>query len=293
MATNPAELTFGVEIETGIQTQNCDFSIGPYHNGVVQQWLPIWEREDTNRGYWKAEHDSSIYMRNCIDCEFVSPVLKGAAGIDNLIEAVKKIKSKGAQINRTCGIHVTVGFDGDTSALARLVNLVARFETALYASSGTHHRQEGTYCRGIKQMSSLEPNTSRKAPFVIRRLSNGMYDSRYHIINLSHLARGGQRVEFRLFSGSLNHKKIVTWVWLSLALVQLALDGKRMLPWDCRATWPKGGEGEKAVELLLEKIGWSYTYNGEKGCVHTENTPSTKQAVAILRRLAKNYDDQD
>ncbi len=293
MTTDPRNLKWGVEIETGIPTAcRGDFSIGPYHSGYQQEWLPKFQ-EGGLPFYWKAERDSSVHVRNCVDCEFVSPILFGVEGIDNLIEAIKRIKEKGARINQTCGVHVTVGFDGDSAALARLVNLVCRFETALYASSGTHNRQNGTYCRGIKNIADREPRTNHKARHVVRQLSGYGWDNRYHLLNLQHMARGEKRVEFRVFSASLNHNKIVTWVWLCLALVQLALDGKRMLAWDSRATWPKGGEGERAMELLLEKIGWSYTYNGEKGCIHTENTPTTKESVAILRRLARNYDDRD
>ena len=120
-----SDIKFGIEIETHM-SQQFEPYVGPYHRGKRQSWLPAYN------GYmWKAERDCSIdYPLERTDCEFVSPILCGRIGMENAMQAIRKIKQRDAMVNDTCGIHVSVNFEGDDKALARLINLVAQIGRA-------------------------------------------------------------------------------------------------------------------------------------------------------------------
>lgn len=104
-------------------------------------------------------------------------------------------------------MHVTVSFNGDARALARLLALFANLEDALYATTGTHRREEGHYARKIKYMGEGQARST---------LVRDSHGARYYGLNLTHVAAGRNRVEFRLFSGSLNPIKIAAWIQLCL-----------------------------------------------------------------------------
>ena len=130
---NANAIAWGIEIETTLPNSDTT-PIGGYHQGLPVAWLP--------EG-WKAERDTSIrpqtYGRK--GCEFVSPKLHGREGLDQVLEAVDAIRERGARVNHTYGIHVTVEFHGDAAALARLISLVANHEKGIYASTGTRRRE--------------------------------------------------------------------------------------------------------------------------------------------------------
>jgi hypothetical protein len=46
-------------------------------------------------------------------------------------------------------------------------------------------------------------------------------------LNLTHLARGKNRIEFRAFGGTLNKTKVVGYLMMVLGLVELAMNTKR------------------------------------------------------------------
>jgi Putative amidoligase enzyme len=135
-------LTFGVEIETTIPAGL--FRIGPHGSGYEIPSLPG----------WKADRDPSIRttVRGHEACEFVSPVFKGAEGLRKLLADVAAIRAMGAKVNKSCGLHIHVGFDKHNSQLVeKLATLVSNFEKAIYASTGTKARERGRWCNGLNR----------------------------------------------------------------------------------------------------------------------------------------------
>src|SRR5699024_88630 len=139
------------------------------------------------------------------------------------------------------------------AALARLISLVSNHEKALYATTGTRRREIGVYSKPVKQHGNA-------------KAARGILASdRYHLLNLTHLARGRNRVEFRVFSGSLNASKITAWVQLCVGLVELACSQKRTTSWDYSkkagtvSCWdrPGAGAGEVEVNRLFYRLGWT------------------------------------
>ena len=269
---NANELTFGVEIETTIPVGTC--TVGGHGCGLQVPWLP--------EG-WLADHDPSIHASNGRRaCEFVSPVLKGAEGVRQLIAAIKTISEKGGQVNQSCGLHVHVGFDrSDVVTLERLITLVSNHEKGIFATTGTKSRETGRWCNGVRHYGNVD---------MARRCGA---DSRYHVLNIT---SNKPTVEFRAFAATLNITKILGYVRLCIALVEKAQATARKTKWVAKspvATSPihRSGEGHTEVTRLFYALGWikgreKYEY----GNVTLEDAPTTKEIKKQFVRLAKKYD---
>lgn len=273
---NANELTFGIEIETHLSSRSR-VRAGHYHAGNAVTWMP--------EG-WTAQSDSSIHApRGRKGVEFVSPVLKGAEGVASVIKAVKALNDHGAAVNQSTGLHVHVGWSGDQEALARLVTLVANFEKAIYASTGTKSREQGHYCAGLRRHGSTDA------------ARNASYTQRYHVLNLTNLATGRKHtVEFRAFPGTLNIVKILGYIRLCLGLVERAMKASRKTDFTPKKPCPtspitRGGEGQTELNRLFYQLGWTKGRQSyEFGNVTAEGAPTRKEVKRELMRLAKKYD---
>lgn len=282
------DIAWGIEIETTLPATDTT-PIGGYHRGLPVAWLP---------DGWKAERDGSIrpQARGRKGCEFVGPKSRGYDGLAGVLEAVERIRERGARVNHTCGIHVTVEFRGDAAALARLISLVANHEKGIYASTGTKRRERHTYSKQIKEYGNHDSAKQR------------CERDRYHLLNLTHLARGRQRVEFRAFASSLNATKIAGYIMMCVGLVELALTTRRRSSWDYtkrngtnRSCWdrPGAGEGETELNRLFYRLGWTRGWykgaNRDKRYGDLQRDGQAPEWKAIKRKLlemAAKYDRQ-
>ncbi len=150
-------------------------------------------------------------------------------------------------------MHVTVEWNGDAAALARLISLVGNHERAIFASTGTRRREQTIYTKRIKQYGDKD------------RAKQRCEADRYHLLNLTHLARGRNRIEFRAFAGTLNRMKVLGYLMMCLGLVELALNTTRCPDWDyekrvgTKSCWdrPGAGEGETELNRLFYRLGWT------------------------------------
>lgn len=275
---NANEIGFGIEIETHLPAGQTP--IGPYHQGVQVPWLPAG---------WKAERDSSIrasrYDRE--QCEFISPVLRGAEGIQQVLTALKAIKDHGARVNDSCGLHITLTFPAsDRKALERLVHLVANHEKAIFASTGTKRRERGFYSRPMHSQ-----NTAAAA-------QTAASQNRFHILNLTHVQRGSNRIEIRAFAGTLNATKIIGYIRLCLALVEKVLSAKRTTKFIAKTpveTSPihRSGVGQTELTRLFYALGWTKGRTKQVyGNVTAERAPTINACKKELMKLARKYDSQ-
>lgn len=140
------ETTFGIEIESTIPTGALP--VGSYTNGATSDLLPAG---------WTVKYDSSIRAgRGRQGAEIVSPVLKGADGLRQIKAVCQTLNQLGARVNRSCGLHVHVGYEHDMTKIQRLTNLVANFEKAIYASTGTVNRERNHFARPISQLGNAD-----------------------------------------------------------------------------------------------------------------------------------------
>lgn len=281
---NASEMTFGVEIETvapSSAVREHGLRIGSYKHGVQVPYLP--------EG-WKAEADGSIDASGGGHrCEIVSPVLRGVAGLAQVIEVIEALVAKGHRVNKSCGIHVHVGWPTGMSddVLARLVTIVAYCEPGLFAITGTKARERCSYCGGLRTYGGEKPAKDKAT------------ERRYHALNLTNLARGQkQTVEFRVFSGSLNATKVAGWIQVCLGLVERALAAKRRPSWSPKAPsggWKKKGPGQSECERLIGYLAWGAGYariHGGRQFGWLGGSITQDAVKAEFRRLAKQYDAQ-
>lgn len=233
---NANDLTFGIEIETIVNCNNArnnGLNIGGYHNGTQVSYLP--------EG-WTAARDGSLSgTANETGCEIVSPILRGKEGLRQIHNVLAILKEKGHRVNKTCGVHIHIGYGAQPEVqIRRLIAVVSYLETAIYATTGTKNRERGTYCKGIRRHENVQ-----------KAVENMNYD-RYHLLNITNLRRGRiPTVEFRAFSGSLNPVKILGWVQACLGAVERGLTTKRLPVWKSKTAvggWRKNGVGQTDVE---------------------------------------------
>ena len=297
--------TWGVEIECFLpqsKVHELDISIGSYHHGHP---LPA----PFPQG-WTAERDGSLHTSRpgYVPVEIVSPVLKGRAGIEQLKQVAEILKDLGARVNVTAGLHVHLGphsIVGDDSIaiaewVAKLLYQVAMHETALYASTGTHRRGNGSYSRSIKAQKN-DVDRIRKATTPGRKREELSWlvsnVARYHTLNLTNLFTSKATVEFRAFAGTVEWTKMVGHICTCLALAERATETTRM-DWDAvvsERTYHVNGRGLRELNRLFYLAGWTMGRR-DVGTPEVEmagwiaDTSDLAPVKRELRRLARKYD---
>jgi len=303
-STKAEAYRWGVEIECLLPReaiQRLGIRIGSYHHGYP---LP-----SPFPAGWKAERDASVRtdLEGYEPVEVVSPILKGRAGLEELKQVAETLEGLGARVNSTCGLHNQVGaasVAGDDPALiaewvGRLLYQVAMHETALYASTGTHRRENGGYSRRIDQQKNLA-DLVRKAPK--HRKESLLRDhtsclARYYALNLTNLFGPKATVEFRWPAGTTSWVKMVGHVQQCLALCERALEPSK-LDWEAVAserTYRCRGAGLRALNRFFYLAGWTLGRRGYgkpevpmAGWIgDAEWLPLVKRE---LKRLARKYD---
>lgn len=273
---NVQDITFGVEIETTIPHGALSVRVGCHGNGTDIPEL----------AGWKADRDPSIRVGvpGHEPCEFVSPVYKGTAGLQQLMLDLAKIKATGAKVNDSCGLHVHVGFDkADRDACKKLATLVANFEKAIYATTGTKNRERGRWCNGLSRHGNADIA-------ICASLGN-----RYHVCNFG---TNKPTIEFRAFGATLNPAKLAAYVRMCVAVVERAYSAKKVTNWTAKAPVAsspiyRSGEGQTALTRLFYQLGWT---KGRQPHTHGDLTgeglPPIQRSKRELMRLAKKYDAQ-
>lgn len=253
--SNIEEITFGVEIETTIPA-SAGVRIGGYHAGrcintaFVAAGQSINAPRFNDTAAWTVESDCSIMVEKPghVRAEFVSPVLRGENGLKHLVEFVEFLRTIGASVNRSCGMHVHIGASGAaggeeiTAYIDRLARLVAFNSKALYAQTGTLGRENGHYCRPLNDRARAAVRRARRT----KSVHEVVRGDRYQLLNLTNLNTRGT-VEFRCFAGTLNSSKVLLHVFSAIALCIIARKTKTPATWDNRPL-----TGTKAITNFLK-----------------------------------------
>ncbi len=233
---------FGIEIEmTGITRQKAAEVIAGYfdtystHVGGVYDPYTV---RDSDGRMWKVVSDSSIHCEtrrgstNNKDyaVEFVSPICK-YEDIETIQEIIRKLRSSGAKVNGSCGIHVHVDASThDAKTLRNVVNIMASKEDLLYKALSVEVERE-YYCK--KADTSFLDKVNQRPPKTMNQLERLWYngasgrnhhyhDTRYHGLNLHSVFSKGT-IEFRLFNSTLHAGEVKTYIQLCLAISNQAL----------------------------------------------------------------------
>ena len=225
----PSNRTFGVEIEFfGITPQTAINALAQvgirasyegYTHTVMADWKIVTDVSVTSTGTGTGR-----------GLELVSPILRGASGLAQMENALTAIRTAGAKVNRTCGVHVHVGMDGLVGAQLMQVidlyhanqnhidNLVSRSRrNTNYAKHFTNASLTSGYSAQV--FNTLRGTRTASATASVRRSTSNA--DRYYVVNVTAYAKYGT-LEFRQHQGSLNGKKVGAWVQFILALVEKA-----------------------------------------------------------------------
>lgn len=291
LTMNANEMTYGVEFEVYLPAGTVER--GGYHAGLQVPGLPAG---------WNAQSDSSLRSapQGYVGVEIVSPILRGADGIEQIRVVTEWLASKRAKVNRTTGFHCHVGWTSDAKALARLVTYTSNFEGAFYAASGTKWRQVCGYTKSVRNQADLKEQAKAGA------IRPAMAD-RYSVLNVTNLAGRKHTVEFRAFAGTTQFTKAVGYVRMCLGLVEKAVKTSRMPKWDIApenglkadgTPWTppcsrKAGAGSTQMARLFACLAWSRKTDRQLDDQFgiAADSPASMTAIrAELVRLAAKYD---
>lgn len=195
-------------------------------------------RDGENR-QWRLVRDSSITCEtrrgftNNRDyaVEVVSPICR-YEDIKVIQELIRELRSAGAKVNSSCGIHIHLDASThDVKTLRNIVNIMASKEDLLYKALQVKPEREEDYCRKadtrfLDAMNYKKPKTMDQLETMWYNGASKRYqhydDSRYHGLNLHSVFSKGT-IELRLFNSTLHAGKIKAYIQLCLAISHQAL----------------------------------------------------------------------
>ena len=299
-------ITFGVELETTIPALS-GVTIGGYHNGST---VRVGAANGTtqhltaptfNGTHWKAERDGSIRANpGRLACEFVSPILQGGEGVAHLLQFVEWANAIGANVNGTCGVHITVGVGSiigtdDPQAMSeyarKLAHITRWHAMSLYGQTGTgRHLNRFSHTLGedvgtlVRQMER-NSNPTRKSE-AARQCGRGM-------INFQKLFTHGV-IEFRVFAGTLNRHKLMHHLATVLGLCRRAAEVECLGSFGRNKSQAKRTATAKdALRFLWDYLGWTGSKRpvalGLVGPLHSEFKHYRKIADRMCRRFDSRF----
>lgn len=182
------------------------------------------------RTHWKITTDSSINPSRGTGMEIVSPILKGADGLDQLRRVCEALKEWGGLINKSCGLHIH--FDAANFQLQTWKNLYKNYITCEGTIDSmmpnSRRKNNNSYCKSLLARLNTKSNAFRKISQstniegISKQISNR---SRYCKINAESYFRH-KTVEFRQHSGTIEYAKISNWILLLHGIVSYSEKGR-------------------------------------------------------------------
>lgn len=178
----------------------------------------------TSVSNWKLTTDGSVTSLGTGEgcgLELVSPILRGVAGMEEAMKALKALTDAGAKVDSSCGLHVHLGADGMTGAdLMRVVDLYTA-NTPFIRQLVANSRHGSQWCRDWTS-ASLNHQLVRNirtvtSPSTLR--TSTAHTGRYYTVNLEAYSKHGT-IEFRQHQGTLNGKKLLNWVKFVMAVTE-------------------------------------------------------------------------
>lgn len=274
----PADLTaenisFGIEIECAIPLA-AGVRRGGYHRGVpvtggLNSTGCFEAAPQFNGTAWRADSDASLggFDPNLMTVEFVSPILRGSAGVQHLIDFIGWLNRLGAKVNTSCGLHITVGIRSmypgktvDSAEVARFVRRLARFANnhrwAIYAQTGTG-RHVNRYSAPLTPETKanfermLETTNGLELLTLATNCGRGMVNFRKAFNS------GAEVVEFRAFAGTTNEAKILHHLATVFGICRKVVASKEVPPFFRSEKIVRLANAKAAVKRLWKVMGWS------------------------------------
>ena len=265
---NPVKTqTFGIEVETtGLGRERTAKAIAAYFGTTARyigRHLDDWQVPMPDGRHWTVERDGSVTDPSA---EVVSPVCRWE-DIEMVQAVIRAIRTAGAKVDRSCGIHIHIGLGAHTpKTLRNLVNIVNAKEDLLTQALGISPDRRYRWCQPVDPTFLAELN--RKKPKTMDAFAAIWYgtprwhghasthydDSRYHLLNL-HAAFSTERpahtIEFRAFNATLHAGEIKAYIQLCLAISHQALTANA-----ASATRPQTDNPKYTFRCWLLRLGF-------------------------------------
>jgi Putative amidoligase enzyme len=208
---------FGIEIEAIFPRNHNGSSIAAaiVAGGVPCHFAGYTHARSTD---WKVVTDGSLVGNGF---EVVSPPLTGDAGQEQVTKVCAVLNQIGANVNRSCGLHVHVDAGSmSAAALRRLAVIYIENENIIDSLMPMSRRAANNrWCGSLRNTNMVRLAQARNAQEVAYAINHG---DRYVKLNYTAFLRHGT-VEFRHHSGTVDADKINKWLQACLRLVACAI----------------------------------------------------------------------
>lgn len=180
---------------------------------------------------WKVVRDSSV-QGYAGSCEVVSPVLTGNDGLTEIRTVAGILRTAGAKVNKTCGMHIHIGVDNALTQeqQARVIEMHQAWQPAFDAllteqriysrdpsnPSRHHYAKKRTRSQAFELAEGWRSAGDRHE---LRAVAS--YNDRYHALNVNAFYKYGT-FEIRSHQGSTNGKNATAWIAFNTGFMQWA-----------------------------------------------------------------------
>lgn len=174
--------------------------------GVEIECINASDSSHNNDTVFESKYDGSLDYSGC---EFVSPVLQGDEGFEELRKMCKILSYQCAGIDNSCGLHIHIDLsDFNEVELSRLFYFIQKLEP-ISRKFVAKNRTRNSFCD--TSLAGLDFKTKYK---------NGFFQGleRYSAYNFSSYNHH-KTLEIRLHQGTIDYDDIRNWISLHLAIV--------------------------------------------------------------------------
>ncbi len=209
--------TIGVEIECfNINKQSIIDTLKAQRVKAIATGYNHTDYKDT----YKLGSDCSIAGAD--SCEVVSPILNN---LNSLKKVCNVINEAGAQVNRSCGLHVHFGAESFTIAQwVRIIRNYGALEEIIDSFMPQSRRGDNNvYCKSIRCEADNCINASD-----MDDIYEAFDHDRYHKVNVMAF-RGHKTIEFRHHSGTTDFTKIENWINFLRGLLEYSINNETII----------------------------------------------------------------
>lgn len=211
--------TIGVEIECfNIDKQSVIRALNAQRVKAIATGYNHTDYTDT----YKLGSDCSISGAD--SCEVVSPILNN---LNSLKKVCNVINEAGAQVNRSCGLHVHFGAKDFTIAQwVRIIRNYAALESVIDSFMPMSRRGGNNhYCKSIQTAAQNLVNNGATCMSDIR---DAFGYCRYHKVNVEAYS-SHKTIEFRHHSGTTDFAKIEMWINFLRGLLEYSINNETLI----------------------------------------------------------------
>lgn len=211
--------TIGVEIECfNINKDSIIRTLKAKRVKAIATGYNHTDYEDT----YKLGADCSINGNDT--CEVVSPILHN---LNSLKKVCEVINEAGAQVNRSCGLHVHFGAKDFTIAQwVRIIRNYGALEEIIDSFMPQSRRcNNNQYCRSIRAIAESHALINATD---MTDIYDAFCSDRYRKVNVM-AYRGHKTIEFRHHSGTTDFTKIENWINFLRNLIEYSINNETII----------------------------------------------------------------